>query len=50
MPKAASPYCLYEEEEVIDDTKNTVFECESWQSCRSVLTSITEMITADNIV
>ena len=47
---AAKAACLYEEGEVIDDTKNTVSECASWQSYRSVLTSITETITAANMV
>lgn len=50
MGKTASPYCLYEEGEVIDDAEHTVFECARWQSYRSVLTSIVGTITAANIV
>ena len=50
MSKTASPYCLYEEEEVIDDAEHTVFECARWQSYRSVLMSRIGMISADNIV
>ena len=30
MGKTASPYCLYEEGEIIDDAEHTVFECASW--------------------
>ena len=40
-----SPYCLYEEREVIDGA-----ECARWQSNRSVLTSIIGTIMAANIV
>ena len=50
MVKAASPYCLYEEGEVIDDVEHTVFGCARRQSFRSVLMSIIGMIPAANIV
>ena len=44
MNKTASPYYLYEEGEVVDDTEYTVFECARWQSYRSVLTSTIDVI------
>ena len=50
MGQTASPYCLHEEGEVIDDADNTVLECALWQSYCSVLTSIIGMITAANII
>ena len=50
MGKTASPYCLYEEGEVIDDAEHIVFECGRWQSYRSLLTSKFGMMTAANIV
>ena len=50
MGKTASPYCLCEEGEVIDDAKHTVFECARWQSYRSVLMAIIGTITVANIV
>ena len=48
--KIASPHCLYEEGEVIDDAEHTVFECACWQSYRSELTSRIETITAANMI
>ena len=50
MGKTASPFYLYEEGEVIDDAEHRDFECASWQSYRSVLTSIIGTMTAANIV
>ena len=50
MGKTASLYYLYEEEEIIDDAKHTVFECARWQSYRSELTYTIVSITAANIV
>ena len=50
MGKIASSYCLYEEEEIIDDAEHTVFECARWQTYRSELTSTIGTITAANIV
>ena len=47
--KTASPYCLYEDGEVIDDAGHNVFECARWQIYRSVLTSVIGTITAVNI-
>ena len=44
------PYCLWEEGEVIDDAKHTVFECARWQSYCSVLMSIFGTITAGKLV
>ena len=48
MGKTASPYCLHEEGEIIDDSEYTVFQCVRWQSYRSELTSTIGMITAAN--
>ena len=50
MGKTASPYCLYEEGELIEDAEYTVFECAHWQSYCSILASIMGTITAANIV
>ena len=36
MGKTASPYCLYEKEDVIDDTEHTAFVCARWHGYRSV--------------
>ena len=47
--KTASPYCVYEEGEVIDDVEHTVFECARWQSYRFELPSTIGMIRAANI-
>ena len=50
LGKTASPFCLYEEGEVINDAKHTVFECVGWQNYRSVLTATIGTMTATNIV
>ena len=50
MGKTASPYCLYEKGQIIDDAEHTVFECTRWQSYRSELTSTIGTITASKIV
>ena len=50
MGKTASPYCLYEEGEIIDDAEHTGFEYARWQSYHSELTSTIGTITAVNIV
>ena len=50
MGKTASPYCLYEKGEIIDDAEHTVFECARWQSYHSELTPTIGTITAANIV
>ena len=47
MAKTGSPYCLYEEGELIDDAEHTVF---NWARYRSVLTTAIGMITAANII
>ena len=43
--RTASPFCLYEEGEIIDDTEHTVFEYARWQE----LTSAYGTIMAANI-
>ena len=48
--KTASPYCLYEEGEIIDDAEHTVFECARWQTYRSELTSTIRTIADANII
>ena len=48
--KTASPYCIYEEGEIIEETEHIVFECALWQSYRSQLASTIGTITAVNIV
>ena len=50
MGKPVSPYCLYEEREIIDDAGHTIFECARWQSYRSELMLTFETIVAANIV
>ena len=50
MGKTASPYCLYEEGEVIDDAEHTVFKYACWQSYSSVLTTVIRTMKAANIV
>ena len=48
--KTASPYCHYEEGDVVDDAEHTVSEYARWQSYRNILTSIVITITGANIV
>ena len=45
--KASSPFCLYEEGEIIDDAEHSVFECARWQSYCSEVTSTIGRITAN---
>ena len=50
MGKTAFTYYLHGEGDVLDDTKQTVFECTRWQNYCSVLTLIIGTIMAANIV
>ena len=50
MNKTATPYCLYEEGEIVEEAEHTAFEVARWQIFRSVLTLIIGTITAANIV
>ena len=50
MDKTASPFYLYQEEEVIDDAEHTVFEYTRQQSYCYVLTTVIRTITVANIV
>ena len=45
ITKTASPFCLYEEGEVIDDAEHTVFKGARWQRYRCELTSTIGTIT-----
>ena len=46
MGKAASPYCLYEEEKIIDEAEHIVFEYFRWQGIVGVMTSSRENLAS----
>lgn len=50
MNKCSTPYCLYEEEEVIDDAEHTFFRCSRWTEYRHDVERIVGLITVENII
>ena len=50
MGKSASPYCLYKEQEIIDDREHIIFECTRCHCYRSALMPTVGTIMVANIV
>lgn len=48
--KCSTPYCLYEEEDTIDDAEHTFFGCSRWSQKRTELGNVTGSITAENLI
>lgn len=48
--KCSSPFCLYEEEENLDDAEHTLFSCRKWVEPRLTVERQIGAITAENLV
>lgn len=50
MGKCDTPYCLYEDENIIDDAEHTFFICDHWAEDREILQTQIGPFTAGNII
>lgn len=50
MKKCSTPYCLYENEDVIENAEHTFFTCSRWTENRRAVETITGPLTAENII
>lgn len=50
MGKCSTPFCFYEEEEIVDDAEHTFFGCQRWSEYRSELETAIGPTTATDIV
>lgn len=48
--KCSTPYCLYEEREIVDDVEHTFFECSKWSDKRIELERSVGFLIPENII
>lgn len=50
MRKCSTPFCMYEEKEVVDDAEHTFFFCKRWSDNREELELQIGTVTTDNLI